>query len=81
MEAAVRKIAQIKVLAGAQRKMSEGEWEQANTLLVATDKKEILVDQFTESNPNAVKILQFAHSTGFSIQTEVDGEVKAVVVN
>jgi hypothetical protein len=48
--------------------------------MVASDKKEILVDQFAESNPNAVKLLEFAHSTGFSIYTEVDGEVKAVAV-
>jgi len=60
--------------------VDDGEWDQANTLMIASDKKEILVDQFAESNPNAVKLLEFAHSTGFSIHTEVDGEVKAVAV-
>jgi hypothetical protein len=48
--------------------------------MVASDKKEILIDQFAESNPNAAKLLEFAHSTGFSIHTEVGGEVRTVAV-
>jgi hypothetical protein len=68
------------VMDSAQRKVSEGEWEQATTLIVASNKNEILMDQFAEANLNAVKLIEFAHSTGFNVHTNAGKEFQATTM-
>jgi hypothetical protein len=64
----------------AQRKVSEGEWEQATTLIVASNKNEILMDQFAESNSNAMELISTAYNKGFSIKSVLASGCETVVI-
>jgi hypothetical protein len=60
--------------------IDDGEWDQANTLMIASDKKEIMVDNFAESNANAAEIIEFAHTRGFQVHTESGKDIGVVAV-
>jgi len=49
-----------------------GRWEDVNTLMVASNKKEIIADSFARSNPHAALLLSLARGQGFKVKAKAD---------
>jgi len=71
-EAAARKLAQQDVRDDAARLVRTGRWKDVSTLMVASNKKEIIADSFARSNPNAALLLSLAHDQGFKVKAKAD---------
>ena len=49
----------------AEERQHQGKWTQFNALMIASNTKEIMVDEFVKSNPNAVRLCELAYKDGF----------------